>query len=337
MKRLGCLVLALVLALALTGCGEPAQAGFFAMDTYMTVTAYGPGAQDAVTACGIHINALERDISRTISGSDVDVLNTAHAADLAPDTDILLALAQEYSAVTGGAFDITVAPLVSLWNVTGDTPHVASEAEIAALLPYVGSHHLHLDRENRRATLDEGCAIDLGGIGKGYASDLVKNILVDNGVKRATAALGGNVMVMGGKGRNTPWTVGIQDPADPEGYATLLDLYDGFVVTSGGYQRYFTAEDGTVYQHIIDPATGAPAVSDLTSVTIVAGSGTLADAFSTALYVMGEADAVAFWRGHQADYPFDMILITADGRLLYTPGLALTAPEGCPYTYQSIE
>ena len=131
MKRLGCLVLALVLALALTGCGEPAQAGFFAMDTYMTVTAYGPGAQDAVTACGIHINALERDISRTISGSDVDVLNTAHAADLAPDTDILLALAQEYSAVTGGAFDITVAPLVSLWNVTGDTPHVASQAEIS--------------------------------------------------------------------------------------------------------------------------------------------------------------------------------------------------------------
>ena len=291
MKRLCCLALTLVLALALTGCGEPAQAGFFAMDTYMTVTAYGPGAQDAVTACGIHINALERDISRTVSGSDVDVLNTAHAADLAPDTDILLALAQEYSAVTGGAFDITVAPLVSLWNVTGDTPH----------------------------------------------SDLVKHILTDNGVKRATAALGGNVMVMGGKGRNSPWTVGIQDPADPEGYAALLDLYDGFVVTSGGYQRYFVAEDGTIYQHIIDPATGAPAVTDLTSVTIVADSGTMADAFSTALYVMGEAEAVAFWRGHQADYPFDMILITADGRLLYTPGLALTAPEGCPYTYQSIQ
>ena len=165
----------------------------------------------------------------------------------------------------------------------------------------------------------------------------MKNILVDNGVKRATAALGGNVMVMGGKGRNTPWTVGIQDPADATGYAALLDLYDGFVVTSGGYQRYFVAEDGTVYQHIIDPATGAPAVTDLTSVTIVADSGTMADAFSTALYVMGEAEAVAFWRSHQADYPFDMILITADGRLCYTPGLSLTAPEGCPYTYQSIE
>ena len=84
-----------------------------------------------------------------------------------------------------------------------------------------------------------------GGIGKGYASDLVKHILTDNGVRRATAALGGNVMVMGGKGRNTPWTVGIQDPADTAGYAALVDLYDGFVVTSGGYQRYFVAEDGT--------------------------------------------------------------------------------------------
>lgn len=337
MKRLLCLLLTALLALALTGCGEPAQAGFFAMDTYMTVTAYGSGAQDAVTACGRQINALERTISRTVSGSDVDVLNTAHTAALAPDTDVLLALAEAYSAVTDGAFDITVAPLVSLWNVTGDEPHVATAEEIAALLPYVGSEHLHLDRDTRQATLDEGCAIDLGGIGKGYASDLVQQTLTQAGIKRATAALGGNVMVMGGKSRSTPWTVGIQDPADAGGYAALLAIYDGFVVTSGGYQRYFTAEDGTVYQHIIDPATGAPAVTDLTSVTIVADSGALADAFSTALYVMGEAEAVAFWRSHQADYPFDMILITADGRLLYTPGLSLTAPEGCPYAYEIVE
>ena len=114
----------------------------------------------------------------------------------------------------------------------------------------------------------------------------------------------------------------------------MVALSNQFAVTSGGYQRYFTAEDGTVYQHIIDPATGKPAVSDLLSVTIICADGTMADAYSTALYVMGLEGAKAFWQQHAAD--FDMVLITTDNRLFYTPGLEgkLTASKGGAYEAQ---
>ena len=123
--------------------------------------------------------------------------------------------------------------------------------------------------------------------------------------------------------------------------ACTLRLSDAFVVTSGGYQRFFTGPDGTVYQHIIDPATGYPVQSDLLSVSIVTrrdngGTGTMADAYSTALYVMGETAAVDFWRQHSA--AFDMVLVTADGRLLYTPGLAdcFNKTEGSGYDDQCL-
>ena len=143
----------------------------------------------------------------------------------------------------------------------------------------------------------------------------------------------------GTNAQNKPWSVAIQDPADSEGYVCTLSLSDAFVVTSGGYQRYFTAPDGTVYQHILDPKTGYPVQSDLTSVSVVTrggfgGQGTRADAYSTALYVMGEQAAVDFWRAQ--DMSFDMVLITRDGRVVYTPGLAdcFNEKDGTAYVYQ---
>ena len=235
---------------------------------------------------------------------------------------------------TGGAFDITIAPLVDAWNIHGENPRVLTADEIAVLLPLVGSHHLRL--EGNSASIDEGCSIDLGGIAKGYASDLVAQIYRDNGVSGGWASLGGNVYAHGTKPDGSFWSVAVRDPDNALGAAALLQLSDEFAVTSGGYQRYFTAEDGTVYQHILDPQTGTPAQSDLLSVTIVAQNGTVADAYSTALYVMGEEGAVTFWRANRAD--FDMVLITTDGRLLYTSGLSgrITTEEGGPYEVHAL-
>lgn len=341
-KRLIRAICALVLALGLTGCGaaalQPAQLSLFAMDTYMTITAYGDNGEAAVAAAGRAINELEAAISRTVATSDIHRLNENGYAVVSERTRDVLAQAMICSETTGGAFDITVAPLVSLWNITGETPHVATRAEIDALLPLVGREHVHMDGST--VTLDEGCNLDLGGIGKGYASMLVADTLRQYGVQHASLSLGGNVLVMGGKPDGKPWTVAIQDPAHTEGYAAYIALSDAFVVTSGGYQRYFTGPDGTVYQHIIDPFTGAPSRSDLVSVSIISQNGTVADAYSTALYVMGEADAVDFWRSQQStDEAFDMVLITDDGRLLYTPDIAnfISAPEGCTYMYVPIQ
>ena len=149
-------------------------------------------------------------------------------------------------------------------------------------------------------------------------------------------SLGGNVYVCGNKPDGDKWLVAIQDPQGDD-YAAMVALSDAFAVTSGGYQRYFTAEDGTVYQHIINPKTGYPVQSDLLSVTVIADNGTMADAYSTALYVMGERGAIDFWRAN-ADR-FDVVMITTDGRLLYTPNLQdqITEPEGTTYDFQVID
>ena len=339
MKRVCCAVLAALL-LCLSGCGvqsEPEQLSLFAMDTYMTLAAYGDKASEALAACGQELNRLDGALSRTREGSEIYTLNAQGRADVSQETADLISAALTLSQATGGAFDPTVAPLVTLWGITTDSPQVPRQTEIDALLPLVGTEHVTL--EGTCVTLDEGCAMDLGGIAKGYASDCAAVLFHRSALTGGCANLGGNVYVYGTNAQNKPWSVAIQDPADSEGYVCTLSLSDAFVVTSGGYQRYFTAPDGTVYQHILDPKTGYPAQSDLTSVSVVTrggfgGQGTRADAYSTALYVMGEQAAVDFWRAQ--DMSFDMVLITRDGRVVYTPGLAdcFNEKDGTAYVYQ---
>lgn len=337
MKRLICALLAAAL-LCLSGCSAqqpPEQLSLFAMDTYMTLAAYGENAADALAACGQELNRLEQQLSRTRENSPIWLLNALGCEQMSQEIVELLEAALHYSALTGGAFDITIAPLVNLWNITGDAPYLPRQDEIDALLPLVGAEHVHIDPiDSSIVSLDAGCAIDLGGIAKGYASDRMAALFDEYGVDSALVSLGGNVYARGTKPGGQAWTVAIQHP-EADSYACLLTLTDAFAVTSGGYQRYFTGPDGVVYQHILDPKTGWPVQGDLLSVTIVAGSGTMADAYSTALYVMGAETAQAFWRQHQ---DFDMVLITTDGRLLYTPGLAdtLTEVKDSGYVYACV-
>lgn len=337
MKRIVCLLLAMLAALSLTACGrgeEPEKQELFAMDTYMSLIAYGDGARDALAAAAREINRLERELSRTVSTSDVYQLNAGGSASVSDETAALLTAAVEYSEKTGGLFDVTIAPLVTLWGITTDSPRVPSQGEIDALLPLVGSDHIRPDGDT--VTLDTGCAVDLGGIAKGYASDRVAEILRQNAVTGAAVSLGGNVYVCGQKPDGTGWSVAVQDPKNTDSYALTLELTDTFAVTSGGYQRFFTGEDGTVYQHILDPRTGRPAETDLLSVTVIAQNGTMADAYSTALYVMGEQGACDFWR--QSAAAFDLVLVISDGRVLYTPGLeGHISQKGADYVFSQIQ
>ena len=340
MKKLTCLLLCCLMVLSLTACGAPKTEtlDIFAMDTYMSLVAIGDGASDVLQRCSAEINALEQKLSRTIAASDVSRLNTDGTARLDADTAELLRAALQYSAATDGAFDVTIAPLVELWGITTDSPRVPTQEEIDALLPLVGTQHVQLNDDT--ATLDAGCAIDLGGIGKGYASDKAAALFADSNISGGFVSLGGNVYVHGTTAEGKPWNVAIQDPKNTEGFACTLRLSNAFVVTSGGYQRNFTGPDGTVYQHILDPTIGYPVDNGLLSVSIITrrhsgGSGTMADAYSTALYVMGETAAVNFWRQQGA---FDMVLVTEDNRVLYTPGLAdcFSETEGSGYDYALI-
>ena len=340
MRRFACLLLAVLLTVSLCGCGgtQESRLDLFAMNTYMVITAEGGDTEESVKSVSREISRLENALSRTIDTSSVSRLNTEGNAVLDEDTSSLLAAALTYSADTNGAFDVTIAPLVALWGITSDDPRVPSQEEIDALLPLVGSEHIHLD--GREATLDVDCAIDLGGIAKGFASDKAADILSRSGADRACANLGGNVYVYSREGHDA-WNVAIQDPKGKDDYVCILSLTDHFVVTSGGYQRYFTGPDGTVYQHILDPKTGYPVQSDLPSASVILPrsgdelAGTRADAYSTALYVMGESGAADFWRAHR---DFDMVLVTTDGRVVYTPGLASVfhEAEGVSYVCEQL-
>lgn len=356
MRHLRSITLILALVLGLTGCSVPPadpdtaeeRVQFLAMDTAMTLSVYGRNRSEALSAAEALIRDLESVLSRTEENSAVSLLNREGALELGEPGEEpipLLAAAEQYRRKTGGAFDITVAPVVAAWGFAGgDGYRVPSPAELEALLERVDGSAVRL--EDRTVTLEPGQAIDLGGIAKGYAADKLAELFQAYEIPRAMVSLGGNVLAWGTRPDGTPWRIGVQDPARPEdqgAFAGILSLENAFAVTSGGYQRYFE-EGGKVYHHIIDPLTGYPADSGLTSVTVVAGStggedlpGTMCDALSTALFVLGEPLALDFqssWTGA----PFDLILITKDGRVVITQGLAesFTLDEGSGYTLEIV-
>ncbi len=352
MKRFSILIL--TLCLCLTGCGKQtteATAQIFAMDTVMEVTAYGEHAEQAVQETQRKgSRALENRLSRTKAHSLVSGAESERQHP--PHLDLrcwrLHRPAKEYRDATNGAFDITIAPIMDAWGFTGDQFRVPEQSELNELLKHVNSDEIQVQEEpSYSVTLGEGQAIDLGGIAKGYTSDLVEQTFRANGIESGKISLGGNVFVLGGKPDGSDWRVGIKDPRNESGLAAILSLRDAYAITSGGYERYFE-ENGKTYHHIIDPSTGYPADSGLLSVTVVAdangpdqewvlpGNGTMCDAFSTALFVMGEEQALDFWRN--GGYDFDLVLVTEDGRVVITAGLADRFEEvkDSGYTYETV-
>ena len=348
MKRFSILIAAL--CLCLTGCGKQtteAAAQIFAMDTVMEVAAYGEHAEQAVKYTEKRIEELENRLSRTKAHSLVSGLNRdGSIRHLTYDYWNLIARAKEYRDATNGAFDITIAPVMDAWGFTGDSFRVPEQSELDTLLKKVNSDAIQmLGSPSDSVTLGEGQAIDLGGIAKGYTSDWVEQTFRANGIESGKISLGGNVFVLGTKPDGSDWRVGIKDPRNESGLAAILSLRDAYAITSGGYERYFE-ENGKTYHHIIDPSTGYPADSGLLSVTVVAadngpdwagaGNGAMCDAFSTALFVMGEEQALDFWRN--GGYDFDLVLVTEDGRVVITAGLAdrLEEVKDSGYTYETV-
>lgn len=348
-KRITALLLAALAVCGLTGCGgtrdpDKAQESIqvIAMDTAMVLTAYGEESTRAVYDAEEEVRRLDALLSRTSGSSEVSMLNGAGGEMVPVGAEIctLIQMAGDFTEATGGAFDITIAPVVSAWGFTTDSYQVPDREALQTLLESVGMEHVHLSGGSAR--LDPGTMIDLGGIAKGYTADRVAEIFQEHAVPRGKVELGGNILVIGDKPDGTAWRVGVQDPKHPDeadGLVCVLNLTDAFAVTSGSYQRYFE-QDGKRYHHIIDPATGCPADSGLTSVTVVAdsarGNGTMCDALSTALFVMGEDKALDFWRS--GVYDFQLVLVTEDGRVVVTEGLkdGFVEMEESGYTYEFV-
>ena len=298
---------------------EEASKDIFAMDTYMTVTAYGAKAQEAVDEAEAEIQRLDELLSTGNEESEIAQLNQNKSAILSEDAGYLVERALELNKETGGAFDIAIYPVMEAWGFPTQNYQVPTADTLESLLKLADASQIIYDENSRKISFGrEGMKIDLGGIAKGYTSSRIMDIYKENNISSGLVNLGGNVQALGTKLDGSKWRVAVQSPDDTEDYLGILSVEDKAVITSGGYERYFE-QDGKTYHHIIDPKTGYPAENGLTSVTVVSEDGTLADGLSTSLFIMGKEEAIEFWRAHSDE--FDIIMMTDEGKLYMTEGI----------------
>ena len=329
MRRAASAILCLALLLALAGCAPQARtATVFAMDTVMELTAYGD--REAVDGAVSLIHALEARLSVTAADSDIARVNSSGGGAVDPGTAALLRRALDISALSGGALDVTIYPLVRAWGFTTGEYRVPGDDEIGALLKNV--NYAAVQAGEASVSLPTGALLDLGAVAKGWTGDQIAALWRQAGVKSGLINLGGNVQTVGGKPDGSDWVVGIRDPFS-EDVLGAIAARDLAVVTSGGYQRYFERE-GVRYCHIIDPRTGKPADSGLASVTVIGREGVLCDGLSTALYVMGPEDAVRLWRENTG---FDLVLVTDGGQVVITEGIEGSFTPMGAYTDKEIK
>lgn len=310
---------------------QPAQAGWMEhvedgiMGTRITIELWTQDAaqgRDAIDAVLAEMRRIDRDMSTFKPDSEVSRVNALAAGQAVPISQELFDLlsdALDYSRITAGAFDITYASVGYLYDFR---KHVRpDETRIARSLPGIDYRHLILDRSSRSIRFArEGVRIDLGGIGKGHAVDRGIAVLQARGIRRALITAGGDSRIIGDR-FGKPWVVGIRHPDRKDDVIARIPLEDAAISTSGDYERYFD-EDGVRYHHIIDPGTGQPA-SKVRSATIIASTAIRTDGLSKTAFVLGPQRALDIYDRLE---DVDAILVTLDGRVLYTQGLVAPDP-----------
>ncbi len=286
------------------------------MGTSISITLYDTDDEEILSGAFDIISDIERKISINSENSYISKVNASSGKEsvvLSDDVYSLVEYAMEIGERTGYLFNPAIGALTKLWNIGSGDERVPSREEIDRALELVSPEDVILNDDEKSVFLrKEGMKLDLGGIGKGYAADRVRDYLISKGVRRAILNLGGNIYAMGEKDEETPWTVGILSPIDESGILTTVKVVSKSVVTSGAYERYFI-EDGVRYHHIIDSKTGYPSDSDLVSSSIVSESSTLADALSTAVFIGGIESAEEL----SESFGVEIILADKDGRPIF--------------------
>jgi thiamine biosynthesis lipoprotein len=269
----------------------------FVLGTICSVTLFDQAEERIYKEIFSAIRKIDNLMSVNIPASDVSRINAAagiEAVQVQEDVFKVIERAVFFANFSGGAFDPSVEPLVSLWGIGGENPRVPSQEEIDKVLPLINWQDIELDAENYSVFLKrKGMSLDLGAIAKGFAADKAAEIINNAGIERAIIDLGGNIIINGGKKDNSPWQVGIQNPKTKSRISMgtvripALPAYEvQSVVTSGIYSRFFE-ENNIQYHHIFSPSNGYPADNGLLSVTIISPNSMDADALSTAVFVLG--------------------------------------------------
>lgn len=238
--------------------------------------------------------------------------------------------AQQISQTTGGAFDVTVAPLVNAWGFGFKEKETMTPEKVDSLKQLVGYERVSLVGQ-RIVKQDPAIQFDFNSIAKGYAADVVGAFLEEQGIDTYMVEIGGDLMVKGLKPDGSQWRIGMEKPAassdDPQDWDFYVELKDQAVATSGNYRRYYE-EDGQRYSHTIDPVTGYPVSHNLLSVSVFAPDAMTADAYATAFMVMGLQRSIEYVERNQQ---LEAYFIFSEGPGTYgtyaTPGLELLNRE----------
>jgi FAD:protein FMN transferase len=320
------IIFSIVTSICISSCSskntDPYAESHFALGTVCTVTLYekleGFDFQEVFDL----IDDIESRMSVQISASEVSAVNDAAGKNpviVSEDTFFVIRESLGYSEASGGAFDITVQPLVELWGIGTEAARVPEEGEIDSALALTNYQDIRLDEKAGSIFLMKtGMAVDLGGIAKGYAADKAKEYLLDRGFSRGIINFGGNVIAFGTKASKELWKIGIQDPFDSRGSQIgIIHTKENSIVTSGIYERYFE-KDGRVYHHILDTRTGYPVDNNLASVTIVTGKCITADAFSTMVFSLGIDEGMKLIESKPA---IEGVFVTKDKEIITSSGL----------------
>lgn len=313
----------------LSGCGLPNQAKQyqntgFAMGTVIAQNMYGGNEEIAGEILEV-IHNLEKEISWRIEGTETDRINdeagTGQPVEVSEKFAGWLKDCSKVYERSNGCLDVTVGPVSRLWDIGGENPKVPKEEELNSARKKVDAEQLFIDGKSVIFSTAGG-QLDLGAVGKGIGCDEIFDCLITNYPDlNGTFSVGGSVLIYGSKPGGQPWKIGIRDPRGKEGEymgSLTFSLKEGEKVnvsTSGDYEKYFE-ENGVRYHHILDPKTGAPAESDLISVTIISESGFLTDALSTACFVAGKERGLNLAK----EFGAEAILITKAGDVCMTKG-----------------
>ncbi|MDF2821153.1 MAG: hypothetical protein K0R15_1594 [Clostridiales bacterium] len=328
------LIILLITILTLSSCKKPNDnntsensyitKSSFKLNTIVTITVYDSKDENLLEESLKICDKYESIYSRTLDTSELYKLNNGllpssdNGFQISDDLESVLNYGLYYSALSKGNFDISIAPLSSLWDFTSLTPVIPSQEQIDKALTKVNYKNINLTN-NSISFAEKGMALDLGAIAKGYIADEIKEYLLSKGVKSAMINLGGNVLCVGNKIDGSSFKIGIQKPfADRNELAAIMEIEDMSVVSSGIYERFITV-DGKQYHHILNPSTGYSYENNLISVTIISPYSVDGDGLSTSCFALGLEKGIELINSLEGIYA---VFITDDYELHYSEGFA---------------
>ncbi|MGM0122946.1 thiamine biosynthesis lipoprotein [Enterococcus sp. AZ194] len=298
----------------------------FLLGTYVRIRVYDDGKESALAPAFKRVKELGDKITINQTGSEIDEINAQAGikpVKVTEDMYGLLKQAYMYSEESDAGFNMTIGAITQLWRIGFDDARKPAQSEIDEGLKHIDYSKVKFDDKNQTVYLEEkGMIIDLGAIAKGYITDEVVKVLKKEGVTTAIIDLGGNVYVLGHspRGKDEPWTVGIQDPNSPRGSVLgSIKETNKTLVTSGIYERYLEV-DGKKYHHIFDSKTGYPYDNDVASVTVITDKSIDGDGLTTVIFDKGVKAGLDYIE-QKTDKGTNAIFVTKEGKVYVTDAI----------------